>query len=88
MKTLIVLFILMFASPVFSQDYKDNTVTGSDGRVYRKKTEINFNADTIQGDLTRPDGEYIEARRSVRLSRLIQLRDNWKDRISQGVDEF
>jgi hypothetical protein len=36
----------------------------SGGNVtYEKKTVINFEDDTIQGDLTRPDGEYVEARK-------------------------
>ena len=27
--------------------------------VYEKRTEINFEDDTISGDLKRPDGEYV-----------------------------
>lgn len=57
-------------------------------RYYRKKTVVNFGNDTIQGDLTRPDGEYIEARRNVKLGRLIKLREDWKKRIEQAVNDL
>lgn len=57
-------------------------------RYYRKKTVISFGNDTIQGDLTRPDGEYIESRRNIKLGGLIQLREHWKKRIIQAVNDL
>lgn len=57
-------------------------------RYYRKKTVISFGNDTIQGDLTRPDGEYIEARNRIKLNRLIKLREHWKKRIYQAVNDL
>ncbi|TNE51920.1 MAG: hypothetical protein EP343_02490 [Deltaproteobacteria bacterium] len=57
-------------------------------RYYRKKTVISFGNDTIQGDLTRPDGEYIESRRNIKLGGLIQLREHWKKRILQAVNDL
>lgn len=58
------------------------------GRYYRKKTVISFGNDTISGDLTRPDGEYIEARKRLKHNKLIQLRQNWKKKIRQAVNDL
>jgi len=55
---------------------------------YEKKTVINFDDDTIQGDLTRPDGEYVEARKRVNHSNLIKIREEWKDKVKQAAAEM
>lgn len=55
---------------------------------YEKKTVINFDDDTIQGDLTRPDGEYVEARKKVSHSNLIKIRDEWRDKVKQSAADL
>lgn len=55
---------------------------------YKKTTEFSFEEDTISGDLTRPDGELVEARRRVRHSNLIRIRENFRDKILQSVGEL
>lgn len=55
---------------------------------YEKKTVINFEDDTIEGDLKRPDGEYVEARRRVSHSNLIRIREDWKDKVMQASGEL
>jgi hypothetical protein len=55
---------------------------------YEKKTVINFDDDTIQGDLTRPDGEYVEARKRVSHSNLIKIREEWRDKVKQAAAEM
>jgi hypothetical protein len=56
--------------------------------TYEKRTEINFEDDTISGDLKRPDGEYVEARRKVSHSNLIKIRENWRDKVMQASGEL
>jgi len=55
---------------------------------YEKKTVINFDDDTIQGDLTRPDGEYVEARKKVDHSNLIRIREDWREKVRQSSREM
>ncbi len=55
---------------------------------YEKKTVINFDDDTIQGDLTRPDGEYVEARKRVNHSNLIKIRDEWRDKVKHSAADM
>jgi len=55
---------------------------------YEKKTVINFEDDTIEGDLKRPDGEYVEARQKVDHSNLIRIRDEWRDKVMHSSGEL
>ncbi len=62
---------------------------GGDAKVeYQKKTVINFEEDTIEGDLKRPDGEYVEARKKVDHSNLIKLRENWHEKVMQSSGDL
>jgi hypothetical protein len=55
---------------------------------YEKKTVINFEDDTIEGDLKRPDGEYVEARQKVDHSNLIKIREEWRDKVMQSSGDL
>ncbi len=55
---------------------------------YQKKTVINFEDDTIEGDLKRPDGEYVESRKKVDHSNLIKLRENWHEKVMQSSGDL
>lgn len=55
---------------------------------YARETVINFEDDTIQGDLTRPDGEYVDARQKVHHSNLIKIRENFRDEVLESVGEL
>ena len=55
---------------------------------YEKKTVINFEDDTIEGDLKRPDGEYVEARQKVDHSNLIRIREDWREKVMQSSGDL
>jgi hypothetical protein len=61
------------------------TTTGSGSS---KQTVINFEDETIQGDLTRPDGEYIDTASKVKHSNLIKIREEFHEKVMQSVDEL
>jgi hypothetical protein len=71
--------VAALALPAFGQDK---------GVVYKKTTEYSFEDDTIEGDLTKPDGEYVEARKKVKHSNLIKIREEFKDKVMQSVGEL
>ncbi len=61
----------------------------AEGKVtYSKKTEYSFEDDTIEGDLTKPDGEYVGAINKVKHSNLIRIREEFKDKVMQSVGEL
>ena len=63
--------------------------SGTDQKVeYEKKTVINFEDDTIEGDLKRPDGEYVEARQKVDHSNLIKIREDWREKVMQSSGDL
>jgi hypothetical protein len=72
----------MLAGPALAQD---EAVKGSDGNSYQRKTVINFEDDTIEGDLKTPDGEYLEARKKARHKSLIKIREQFRRRILQSA---
>lgn len=77
----LVLVVLLgaIAAPVAAQDNET---------IYKKKTVINFEDDTIEGDLKTPDAEYLEARKRMRHASLIKIRDNFRRSVLQSVGEL
>ncbi len=68
---------------------QDEGAKGGEGNVrYSKQTTINFEDDTIEGDLTKPDGEYVESRKAVKHSNLIRIREEFKEKVMQSVGEL
>lgn len=82
MKQLFVIGLFVFAAPAFAQAKGDGNVR------YSKTTTYDFEDDTIEGDLTKPDGEYVEARKRVKHSKLIRIREEFKDKVMQSVGEL
>lgn len=86
-KAMIVLALSMLPAAALAQD--DDKKSGGEQKVrYSKSQEINFEDDTIEGDLTKPDGEYVEARKKVKHSNLIRIREEFKDKVMQSVGEL
>lgn len=68
----------LFAAPVFAQDDDENV-------QYEKKTVLNFDDDTIEGDLKTPDGEFLRAKRRVRHRSLIRIRTEFRREILGSI---
>jgi hypothetical protein len=80
------LIILTIAAPLLAVAQEK---TQAQAKVeYEKKTVINFEDDTIEGDLKRPDGEYVEARQKVDHSNLIRIREDWRDKVMQSSGDL
>ena len=90
MRKLLMLCTVLTVVPAFAQD--DDAKGGGgggEGNVrYNKTTTIDFEDDTIEGDLTKPDGEYVEARKKVKHSNLIRIREDFQDKVMQSVGEL
>jgi hypothetical protein len=82
MKKLILAGLLLLPALALAQDDEGK------GVKYNKQTTINFEDDTIEGDLTKPDGEYVEARKKVKHSNLIRIREEFKAKVMQSVGEL
>ena len=56
--------------------------------IYKAKTVYNFEDDTITGDLTRPDQEFVSGRKGSALKSLIKLRENFRDKVLQSAKDL
>lgn len=56
--------------------------------VYQKNQVVDFGDDTIEGDLSKPDGQYLESQKKLRHQRLIKIRDNFKPEILHSVQDL
>ncbi|RME24926.1 MAG: hypothetical protein D6806_08795 [Deltaproteobacteria bacterium] len=62
---------------------------GSEGGViYQKKTVYNFEDDTITGDLTRPDEEFLTGRKLAHHKSLIRVRENFREKVLQSAKDL
>lgn len=53
--------------------------------VYKKHTVVDFGDDTIDGNLSKPDGAYLQSRKQQRHQRLIKVRESFRPEILQSV---
>ena len=91
MRKLLMLCMMLTVAPAFAQeaDGDKGGGGGGEGNVrYNKTQTIDFEDDTIEGDLTKPDGEYIEVRKRVKHSNLIRIREDFQDKVMQSVGEL
>ena len=50
---------------------------GAPAVTYKKKTVYDFDDDLVEGELQRPDGEFIDTQRKARHSSLIKIREDF-----------
>jgi hypothetical protein len=61
---------------------------GPGGVQYKSKTVYDFDDDTVEGDLVRPDGEMVDTRRGAKHSSLIKIRENFIPEMLKSVDSL
>lgn len=88
MRKLLMLCAVLMVFPAFAQEGGGSSGGGEGNVRYEKTTTIDFEDDTIEGDLTKPDGEYVEARKKVKHSNLIRVREDFQDKVMQSVGEL
>ena len=55
---------------------------------YKKKTVYDFDADLVEGELLRPDGEFIDTRRKAKHSSLIKIRENFIPELLKSAEDI
>ena len=88
MRKLLMMSVLLLAVPALAQDDAPAPQQGGGKGGGNKTTSIDFEDDTIEGDLSKPDGEYVEARKKVQHSNLIRIREDFEDKVMQSVGEL
>ena len=67
---------------------QEEGVNTEGGVSYQRKTVINFEDDTIEGDLKVPDGAYVECRKKVRHKSLIRIRTDFRREVLASVADL
>jgi hypothetical protein len=60
----------------------------ADKVVVRKRTVIDFNDVTVEGELTKPEGSYVLDRNRTRFPSLIRLRDDFNPELQKSADNL
>jgi hypothetical protein len=81
----VVVVVAAFAAPVLAQE---EGTTSEGGVSYQRKTVINFEDDTIEGDLKTPDGQYLEVRKKMRHKSLIRIRTDFRREVLSSVADL
>lgn len=59
-----------------------------DGVQYKQKTVYDFDDDVVEGDLVRPDGEFVGSRRAAKHSSLIKIRENFIPEMLKSAEDI
>lgn len=92
----LVLLALAAAVPALAADEKKadpapkgpKVIQEADKVVVRKRTVIDFNDVTVEGELTKPEGSYLLNRNKTRFQSLIKLRDNFNPELQKSADNL
>jgi hypothetical protein len=67
---------------------EEKVVREPDRTVYQKKTVIDFDDVTVEGELTKPEGSYVLNRRRTTFKSLIRLRDDFVPELQKSADNL
>jgi hypothetical protein len=56
--------------------------------TYKQKTVYDFDDDTVEGDLVRPDGEFVDSRKGAKHSSLIKIRENFIPEMLKSAEDI
>jgi hypothetical protein len=93
-KTFVLAIILAAPTAAFAQakakaPAKAAPAGGGDaGVVYKQKTVYDFDDDVVEGDLVRPDGEFIDTRRGGKISSLIKIRQHFIPEMLKSAEDI
>jgi hypothetical protein len=88
---LIRVFVLaaVLAVPALAEEKAGpKVVQEADKVVIRKRTVIDFNDVTVEGELTKPEGSFLSARSRTRFRSLVRMRDNFNPELQKSADNL
>ena len=81
--------VVLLALPALAEEKpRAKVVQEADRIVVRKRTVIDFNDVTVEGELTRPEGSYVLNRNRTRFRSLVRLRDNFNPELQKSADNL
>jgi hypothetical protein len=81
--------IALLSLPALAEERRGvKVIQEPDKVVVRKRTVIDFNDVTVEGELTKPEGSYVLNRNRTRFPSLIRLRDNFNPELQKSADNL
>jgi hypothetical protein len=86
--------LMLISTAAFAQKVKGKPAPAAaagataTGDVYKQKTVYDFDDDVVEGDLVRPDGEYIDSRLKAKHSSLIKVRKTFIDEMLKSAEDI
>jgi hypothetical protein len=86
---LVVGSFMLAASAALAQEAAPGGALGDSADVkYKKKTVYDFDDDLVEGELQRPDGEFIDTRRKAKHSTLIKIRQDFIPEMLKSAEDI
>ena len=73
------------AAPALAQNKQP---AGGDNVTYKSKTVYDFDDDVVEGDLVRPDGEFVDSRKAAKHSSLIKIRPDFIPEMLKSAEDI
>jgi hypothetical protein len=67
---------------------KGGAAGDGENTTYKAKTVYDFEDDTVEGDLQRPDGELVDSMRKVKHSSLIEIRKDFIPEMLKSLEDI
>ncbi|HYS07849.1 MAG TPA: hypothetical protein VEP66_03855 [Myxococcales bacterium] len=83
-----ILIVLVSLAAAAEEKPGVKVVQEADKVVVRKRTVIDFNDVTVEGELTKPEGSYVLDRTRTRFPSLIRLRDDFNPELQKSADNL
>jgi hypothetical protein len=84
----VVAFAALALSATGAMAAEAKVIQEADKTVYKKKTVIDFNDVTLEGELTKPEGSYLLNRKKTKFGNLIKLRNDFLPELQKSVDNL
>jgi hypothetical protein len=87
--------LLGLSGPAFAQDKPEGGGAaapaggggGEENTTYKAKTVYDFEDDTVEGDLQRPDGEMVSSQKKAEHSSLIEIRKDFIPEMLKSLED-
>ena len=76
-------FVLLLSFPAYGQEENEDRKI-----VYQERTEIDFDAMEVTGELVKPQGSVITDRKRAKFDSFIKLRVNWDKEMKKSLKEI
>ncbi len=78
--------LFAIAAPSLAQ--KPAPGAGGNDVTYKSKTVYDFDDDVVEGDLVRPDGEFVDSRKAAKHSSLIKIRPDFIPEMLKSAEDI